>query len=238
MSCDHKLSGYDNGQGIIVNLQEFLNYRQNCPVCGNNLFTEFHSNRKQVIKHEDGRLTFTVALEALNKHQTAYKASYSFSLLDQSFQVEFFTKEGLHYYKEAPKFLLQRFMGLHQNLEKTRFRFIRECSAVSCMRYVYYSNFFNIDLKRARFDPLVVQIEGIGLVHTLSEQEDQHRIFRLINHLPEKKSSLFFWKGVPEESCIYWAIPSKGVTNLELPLIPFISQEKTVDRLNNLIVFS
>lgn len=225
-------------RGIIVNLQQFLDYRQHCPICGNNLFIEFHSNRKQIVKYENGRITFTMVLEALNKNQMAYKADYSFDLANQSFQVEFFTKEGTHYNDSVPNFLRNRFLDLHQNLEKTKFRFIRECAHVSCMRYRYYSNFFAIDLRHALFDPLIVQIESVGLVHTISGQEDQHRVFRLVNNLPEKKSLLFFWKGVPEEACILWAIPSQGVTNLELPIIPFVSQEETTTRLNNLLIFS
>lgn len=220
-----------------MNLQEFIKFRDECPMCRRNLITKFHSNRKQAIRYEDNRAVFTLSLDSTNRKGKHYKASYSFGMTDNSIRIEFYTKDGDRFHEEAPQFLRKRFLELHNNLHKVNFRFIRECVNSSCMRYAYCSDFFDIDLRQASFQPLIVKIESVALVHTLPNS-DEYRHYRMINKLVDKQTNLFFWKNNSRANSLYDPIPGSTSTNLELPLIPFVSVENTTKRLNNLIVFS
>jgi hypothetical protein len=218
-----------------MNLQEFIKFRDKCPICHGSLITEFHSNRKQAIRYEDNRVTFTLTLDSVLKRSKPYKASYSFGLADNSVRIEFYTKEGKHFYTESPKFLRDRFLELHNNLRRVNFRFIRECVNRECMRYIYYSNLFDMDLRRASFQSLDVRTETMALSHPL---QVGFRNYLLSNNLVQKKTNLLFWKSPSDVANISNIIPPNNSTNLQLPLIPFVSVEETTKRLNNLIVFS
>lgn len=219
-----------------MNLQQFIDFRSKCPICDGNLFTQFHSNRRQVVKYENERAKFTMWLDTLIKKQQPYKAAYSFGLLDNSVVIEFYTKDDKHFYEESPEFLRKRFLELHDNLNKANFRFSRECANNQCLCYNYYSNFFQIDLKRACFEELDVRIEQICLSHPLPNEK--FRNYKLVNHLNLKKTNLSFWKDSMKIDNVYNMIYDSITTNLELPLIPFVSVEETIKRLNSLIIFS
>lgn len=220
-----------------MNLQEFIDYRKICPICTGNLLTGFHSSRKQVIKYEDNRVTFTFDLKAIKPWQKSYRASYSFGLLDNSFLVEFYTKEGELYYKETPQFLRDRFMELHKNLDKMKFKFYRECVNPRCAKYGYTTKYFKFNLNKASFEDLGIWSENVVLTYSLPEQED-YRIYRMHNILTDRKTTLNIWKYYSDEVSIFSNIPGEGATTLELPLIPFISKDETMKRLNNLIPFT
>jgi hypothetical protein len=219
-----------------MNLQEFINYRKHCPICESQLITQFHSSRKQNIKYENNKLSVFFSLPPLSRKQKTYKVAYSFSLQEFSLAIEFYSKDGATWYhNKAEGFLRKRFLDLHLNLEKTRFRFLRECT--SCTQYSYYSNFFNINLRSASFENLFLHSESVGLTTALAE-EGLNRIFRLVNIISEKKTYLFFWKGPVGDACVWLPIGIKGVTKIESPLIPFVSKEETTNRLQKLIIFT
>jgi hypothetical protein len=219
-----------------MNLREFMDFRKKCPMCGGLLITFFHSNRKQIIRYKDEQVSFIFKLDTLNKRQKSYQVAYAFGVTDYQFTIEFYKKSGEHYYTESPNFLRKRFKELHVNLAKNFFKFYRECVNPSCAQYSYNTSYFEIDFKTATYGPLEIGRENITLIYPLPGESDKCRVYRLNNYLPGKKTLLQFWKGVPEEANLNWNIPSEAAA-LELPLIPFVSKEETLKRLNNLIIF-
>src|SRR5579864_8427822 len=218
-----------------MNLQEFINFRQLCPICDSSLVTGFHSNRKQLVKCEDNRATFIFDLNSLDIIKKPHKVAYSFGLLDSSFQVEFYTKDDIHYHNHSPDFLRSRFLDLHKNLEKVSdFKFFRGCT--SCRQYAYSSNFFHINLKLGSYDPLQIWSESVGFAHSLGEEG--FRIIQLVNMLKENRSILCLWKNTGGYAHLDAGYLCSGGTTLNLPLIPFVSKEETFARLNKLIIFT
>jgi hypothetical protein len=215
-----------------MNLQKFIDYRQNCPVCGNLLTTKFHSNRKQIVRYEDNRALFTFPLDGFGGKHKDHEVSYSFGLQDHSFCVEFISKGGVPHYHYVPDFLRHQFLDLHTNLKE--FKFFREC--MSCRQYVYSSQMLNINLKINNYEPLENCSESIGLSQQL--EDGTFRIYQLINTPKENKSILCFWRNTLGYAHLQVQYVYTGATILELPLIPFVSVEETTRRLNNLVVFT
>jgi hypothetical protein len=216
-----------------VNLKQFINIRQYCPICETQLVTTFHSDRRQTIKVEEYRFQVFFALDGLKPGQKPYGMSYSFGLEHFDFHVEFYTKDKATRFETAHDFLRNRFLELHKNLKN--FKFVRDCSF--CERYACSTHQFPLDLKTTRYPELEIANEDFGLIHPT---KDGHRIYKLSNKYPENRSSLTFWKGQPSEARISQHTPPKwrDATNLQLPLIPFISKEETTSRLNNLLIFT
>lgn len=216
-----------------MNLKEFIDHKQYCPICDTQLITEFHSSRKQTVKIEEHRFVVFFALDGLKASQKPYAVSYSFDLSDLSFQVEFYTKDRSSRFETAHDFLLNRFKELHKNLKQ--FQFARVCTF--CKRYQYATNKFQMDLKTATHPELRIQSEYFGLLHPLEGKV--YRIYRLQNSYDDNKSVLTFWKGPPDEADMYYNIlPWKKPTELKLPLIPLVYNEETTKRINSLLIFT
>jgi hypothetical protein len=214
-----------------MNLGEFISHRSHCPLCGTALVTGFHSRRKQSISYEDNRVSVSFELDGLNQFQKDYKVAYSFGMNDPSFQIEFYEKgKEDAYHKVAPTFLMDRFKELHKNLKF--FKFYRGCP--TCSEYAYGSKQFNINLFAGSFEPLEIWVEQFGLSHPI---DDYYRCYILTNYLIENRSELIIYKSEGPHHNLDWSHPSQNTT-LQLALVPFISKEETVDRLNKLVVFS
>ena len=215
-----------------MNLKEFISHRQYCPICETQLITNFHSNRKQTIKLEEHRFVVFFELDSLTCSQKPYAMSYSFGLEHFDFQVEFYTSDRSSRFEICHDFLIKRFLELHKNLKT--FQFIREC--IFCGQYKCSTQLFELNLKTSKCESLTIFSEEFGLVQPIS---DGHRIYRLSNNYLESKSDLTLFRGKPADAKIrYPAVRSwQNPTVLRLPLIPFISKEKTTDRLNNLMIF-
>lgn len=216
-----------------MNLKEFIDYKQYCPICDTQLITEFHSSRKQTVKIEEHRFVVFFALDGSKAGQKSYAMSYSFDLSDLNFQVEFYTKDRSTRFETAHDFLLNRFRELHKNLKQ--FQFIRKCSF--CKKYKYSTDKFQLDLKTAAFPDLTVWSEEFGLIHLL--EHNDCRIFKLHNIYGEGSSTLIICKGNPHNADVEYNLPKwYNFTELRLPLIPFVSKEETTQRLNNLLIFT
>lgn len=216
-----------------MNLKEFIDHRQYCPLCETQLVTLFHSTRKQTIKMEEHRFLVFFALDGTKVGQKPYATAYSFNLLENVFQVEFYTKDKSARYETGHDFLIKRFLELHKNLKN--FKFVRECTF--CEMYAYSTQQFEMNLRSATFDPINVYSEHFGLVQPI---KDGYRVYKLLNTYSENKSDLTFWKGNPRDARFRQLAPAswQNPTKLYLPLIPFISKEETTKRLSNLIIFT
>lgn len=171
------------------------------------------------------------SLHRLHKHQKRYGVAYLFNMKDHSFSIEFYSADGTVRFESIPDFLRLRFLEFHKNLRD--FKFFRGCTF--CLQYAYTTKFFKMDLKRATCEPLEVWAEEVGLVHPMA---DSHRIYRMYNMYDDKKSTILVWKGDPSEAALNSGYTSAAVSRMDLPLIPFVSKEETLNRLNNLIIFT
>ena len=214
-----------------MNLQKFINYRKNCPLCDSDLATGFHSRRRQIIKFEDDKITATFTMDPINRFKKTYQVVYSFNKLDNSFCVDFINQDGNCYEKEVPLFLLDMFRNFNSNLK--RYRFFRECTF--CMKYEYYSNHFFLPTNDSVYPLLSVNEEHLILSKAVG---NNHRFFKLVNNLEDNKSQLLVIKDHIKNITMHdwssWAMAD----HMKLPLIPFVSKNKTLERLDNLLIFS
>src|SRR5260370_42333140 len=200
-----------------MNLKEWIDHRKCCPVCEAPLITYLHSQRRQSIRYEDGRVIVIFALYGLKNKGNHHKVGYSFSLLDNSYCIEFYDKE-LNKIEEPAPSLIKKFKELNANLGD--YKLYRLCE--SCLRYNYASNYFKIDLKNNQLDPWKVRSEYFGLIQNYGgAKDDRYRVYRLFN---------FYGSGKEESFLFYWITSDANVarsdygqpaiaTSLHLPLI-------------------
>jgi hypothetical protein len=225
-----------------MNLQQFINYRKDCPICDKQLKLAFHSKKQQSYRYEDGRLIFLFDLRALKKGQTHYKVGYSFGLEDNSYYIEFYTSKDKRFDDEAPDFLRARFKELDKNL--LAYRFFKYCPGCSC--YNYFSN--NFLLKKTLTVQLGVETEYIGMHQPI---DNRYKIYKLLNNYTDGVSFLIYGKHWSEDmarddSDMLGNNPNPTNLNIngskleliQTPLIKFVSKQETMARLNKLILFS
>ena len=94
-----------------MNLKEFLARHSGCPVCNYpHLTTDFFSNRKQSISYEEDSVKVILELRSIDKMSASYKVGFYFSLKDNSFRVEFYTKyDEAKFEKSIPLSLINNF---------------------------------------------------------------------------------------------------------------------------------
>lgn len=239
-SCDHEAKNCK-----IMNLQEWLNYQKNCRLCQAPLTTYLHSTKMQRIKWEEDRMVVIFDLRSIDrriatKMNSDYKVGYSFHLTENKFCIEFYTKELIRIDNDTPFFLMDNFKKLNNNLKN--YKFYRLCN--SCKRYHYSSSTFTPNLKNASLyfkEDFIVSSEYFGLIQAMEQgSKTTFRIYRLLNSFSKKEyvSYLTYWSSDDPHGTLYdWNVPHE-VKCLDLPLIPFVSPDDTLDRIKKLIVFS
>jgi hypothetical protein len=223
-----------------MNLKEWLNYRKNCPICQAPLTTYLHSSKKQGIKWEDGRMVIVFPLYSLDKKKTSdYKVGYSFHLTENQFCIEFYTKEGLRIEKDTQFHLINRFKSLNENLKN--YKFYRQCNG--CKRYQYSSDIFKFNFKTFSLDfeeNFIVSSEYLGLIQTMKTgSKTPFRIYRLDNFYAkiEMGTCLTYWNSLYPHGILSDCAVPDNARYVILPLIPFISEEDTLNRIKKLLVF-
>jgi hypothetical protein len=216
-----------------MNIREFINYRNDCPICNEKLTTFFHSEKHQRFKYEDGRLVAIFRLNGIKKHHIDYKVGYSFGMEDNSWQIEFYNQDEIRFESDSPNFLIKRFRDLDSNLKN--YKFYRVC--MKCHSYNYSSNLFNLDFKTKKVIPLYIDSEYFGLSY---KTNDEYRIYKLINFYNLNKSHLIYGKSQSENATKSdWAWPlNVDFKLLETGLIKFSSKVEVVNRINKLLIFS
>lgn len=232
-----------------MNLQEWLNSRKNCPLCEAPLTTYLHSTKKQSIKWESGRMVVVFPLH--RKGQIGgydYKVGYSFDLTNNNFSIEFYDKDGLRIEKAIAPHLMDKFKALDKNLKT--YRFYRKCNG--CQKYHYSSGVFRLDLKTAtlRFrDGLFVSSEYFGLIQAMERgSKTPYRIYRVLNiydpgpDITKQHTNygthLTYWNAATPNGVLSDQTIPNEAAYLNLPLIPFVSSDDTLERIKKLLVFS
>jgi hypothetical protein len=218
-----------------MNIRDFINQREKCPLCDTTLITQFISFRKQKNKFIENRLVFVFVMKEMKLNQSDYEIGYSFNIDDNTFQIEFYNEwdqtnqVGVH--------MLNKFKEFHKNLGACRF--YRRCTF--CNRYCMTSTSFTLDFKRQIFNhqiPFGNDYEVFGLTTPV---EGGFNIVILCNFEKSglvKKSDVQWFRSDKEESArLDHSMPPRYST-IEVDYIPFVSKEETSKRLNKLLLFA
>lgn len=218
-----------------MNLRDFLDYRKDCLSCGLPLTTYLHSQRQQTIRFEDDRLLVMFYLSPLNKAQIDYKVGYSFGLDDNSWYVEFYTKDDKKFENDSPNFLISRFKELDKNL--VSYEFGRSCS--NCHSYFYRSNIFLLDKRDASIlcpeGTLEIQQEYIGIATPLND--GLFKILKVLNRY-DKKSCLLGYGQTKHHYAACVHVAHEKLSSIEIPIINIANKQEIAARLNKLLIFS
>jgi hypothetical protein len=217
-----------------MNLREFLAYRSECPFCQHILSIEL-SGRKNFARYETDRILFITDMKSIVPGQLNYKVAYSLGLDDNSFCIEFFTHKGSPtdmFRTEVPHHLIEKFKEFQANVG-VFFSLHRCCT--NCFRYTMFSADVNLHLEETKNKNIHLKIDKENFGFTLPNDKCMY----LCNIYSKKNANslLYYWKGNPDS--IRWDTPfPKDAIQINLSLVPFISAEKTSERLANLIIFS
>lgn len=214
-----------------MKLREFFEYRKECPICQTLLVTSFHSQRKQKTRYEDGRYLALFDLNALKKGSPNYKVGYSFGLEDNSWYVEFYTKDELRFHNETQLHLMDKFKALDANLKN--YKIYKHCT--KCKRYNYSTEYFKLDYKNASIGDISVNTEFIVMLQPIAD--DTYKVYKMLNYYNTNKTWLNYGKYSTDNMVI-------DDRTMELPnmiqtgMIPFTSHDETMQRVSKLITFS
>lgn len=202
-------------------------------MCDTQLITRFISSRQQTTRFIDNRFVAIHTMRALKNDQHDYQVGYSFSLDDDSFYVEFYTEWDTA--NMVPLHLIDKFKEFYKNTNGPNYRFARHC--MFCHKYICYSSTVNINLKTCRTGDLHQEMESFIF---MLPGDNGYRAIKLSNRMsPDLSSELRWWKTDSEGYAkIDSAIPPNHSVRTGLSYIPFVSKEKTRDRVNGLITFS
>lgn len=226
-----------------MNIAEFLEYRSNCPLCGDKLITFLHSQKQQSVKHEENRLVFQFRMDGLKKQDAHYKIGYSFGLKDNSWQME-----AYQYDMRLDNYITNRVMERFKELDKNlgSYVFYRACTGPKCYCYNYKSNRFKLSYATGQIMNLTdrsavlrVSTEYIGMCTPLDKG---FKIYKLLNDYSGGKSNLVY--GRHQDPCIArsdWGTNNPPIHELDLiqtAIIKFSTKQDTMERINKLLVFS
>jgi len=220
-----------------MNLQEFIDYRKICPLCEYPLKLSFHSRKQQTVKYEDNRMLFLFQLNGLKKNQIDYKVGYSFGLKDNSFYVEFYTRDEKRFENDSPEFLRIRFKELNTNLGK--YCFYKHCANCEC--YNYSSNYFLIPLNIVHIEDIAISTEYIGMAQPFKEG---FKVYKLLTDHINFKSTLLFGRHKSDlivksdYGMVNFLNTSYSLDMIQTAPIKFSSKEETMNRISKLLIFS
>lgn len=213
-----------------MNLQEFLNYKKECPICSSLLVTAFHSSKRQKHRYEDDRFLVLFDLNSIKKGQTTYKVGYSFGLKDNSFHIEFYTKDEIRFENETPLFLIDRFKLLDKNLTRS-YKIYKHCGI--CNRYNYSSNEFVLNYKSCSTGDLSVHKEYAVMCR---DTDNGCKVYKMLNYYSSNETWLNYGKSRSSLDCDNVSLDFPGM--IKTGIIPFTTHDETIERLKLLITFS
>lgn len=212
-----------------MNLQEFIDLRRDCPMCGTALITKF-SSRKQKVKLIDDRFVAVFIMKGMRSCEPDYEVGYSFGIQDDSLAIEFYNEWDMR--NHASKYMCDLFKKFHAN-QNVGHRFIRTCGF--CYKYEMDSKPVKLDLKAATFS----SIEKDDETFVWSTKTEEGYKFMLLDNYcdPNPYSEVCTWRS-ENDYRVEYAIPGGKYIVKDLPQIPFLSKEETGERLKKLLIFS
>lgn len=213
-----------------MNMGELLKRNEGCPVCHHKyLINELFSRRNQNIYYEEDNLKVVLDLRSIDKMGVNYKVGFFFSLKGDSFRVEFYTKHNVAKFDTSvPLYLINNFNEFAKNVRTIRFT--RKCP---CNRFFVMTENILLDYKNSKIGDIKLLSESFGFI---TQTDSDYKVVVLNNYHDDQTSKIFYWRQNNEIINYNYSYP-EDCSSLSLPLIPFISEEKTRERLNNLLLF-
>jgi hypothetical protein len=201
-----------------MNLKEFLDYRTCCPICSSKLSLELITDhgRKYSMRIEDNKVSGNSTMKSLTLLSKSYTVGVCFSLEDDSCWVDVYsgTNKCLESFSHSMLDMLDKFF----TAACSRLVFRRQCQLAP--HYFLESNDFN--LPRSQLAALTVRYEQFNL-HTTIEQ-GEFKTVSLINWMEKNISKV--------------SMDATSFELIDLPLVPFVSEEITIQRIFNLLPFN
>lgn len=216
-----------------MNLQEFINYRELCPICDSQIKFSFHSRKKQRKILEDNRYVIMFELRGLKKNQKNSNFGYSINPVTNDFFIDFYSSDKNRLTDKVNISLIERFKEYYSNAGS--FRASLECN--SCFRYSLISDPIEMDFESKQILPIEIWTEYFGLVTSDKDFDNNHSIYRLTNYYKNNNSNLVYFKCDDAYGAeLYQNTYDKP--HMEIPLIKFVSYKETTNRLSKLLTFS
>lgn len=216
-----------------MNFQDFLNYRDKCPLCNEKLLFSFHSARRQTHIVQDNRYVVLFEMRNIGKGgDKIYYAGFSFDLKSNDFFIDFYNKDKKQLYDHIPISIIKRFEEFYVNLQT--FRLYNTCA--HCTKYTYVSKPFDLDFINKTMTEISIEYEYFGM--SAKEREGSYKIYRLTNYpLSNRSNLLCFYDSGEDSSRINCVVPIDA-PYFDLPMIKFVSAKETYARITKLLIFS
>jgi hypothetical protein len=162
----------------MTTLQNFLDYRTNCPLCKGTLVLELTLNTwtPQLVALEAERAigTFSITGYPMSSRRTDFQIEVHYDLTSNDFYLS-------PYFSESQSSVdLEKFQSFRKKSQAINaINFHRTCG--SCVAYRYSSKSFDLDLKKAQYSEIPVFYENAILVKEKKE-------YRAINFVSRKES--------------------------------------------------
>lgn len=212
-------------------LKGFIDHKLNCPLCNNplNVSLETNSYKRIQVEYKDNRAIFSMNLRKSKNSMSYYNIIYSFSLQDNSFHIDFCDDP-------VTILMLNKFKNYNNNISNT-YRFIKRC--LYCEKYSATSTDFHLSYKDATINDILIWQESFCMI---LPTDTDYKIMCLFNFYKTdnmksaNKSIIVHWRS--DEAINFNYNYPENHSWIETGLIPFVSLEKTRERLNTLIIFS
>lgn len=222
------------------NLQNFLDYKQECPHCLNSLNFFFISKAHDKIRTIDDGIQVELEINSFpsSKNKKRFRTHYNLDYTTNEFSVDFIesgdTPTNVKYLQHIPKSRLDDCKSFTKNKMVV---FYKSCGV--CQRYNYSSGSIDFNYKTSKMEPFYVKREFINLSkkHGLDLRK-----YELTNDYADKKSTLLynrFTNSTDLKSAMAASMSGKkDMKILEMPLIKMTEPTELMERLDTLIVFS
>lgn len=210
-----------------MNLHKFLNYRDTCPFCDDKLNFVFHSKKRQACVADGADIRIVFDLKSIKRGQKNYKIEFVINRHTNSFYIEFYNKDMTPFDNQVPLFLLKRFEDFSDN--QGYFRFYKYCDG--CSKYNFQSQYFKLDYKNQTIEQTNIEIENFTFIEI---DGNQRKMTKMTNYYQDKATWITRAQNNLEdrEDLLDFHDP------ICVSIIPFISKEETLNRINTLLVFS
>lgn len=165
-----------------MNLESFLNYHNTCILCNSKMELSFHSKKIQFHSRKEDQLLIKMNLYSLSRHyKTAqYKIGYDINIKTNDFSINFYHSSDNRYDNYVPINLITKFRSLDKN--HGSYRLYNHCS--NCMKYMYVSNYLNIDYKLCNLGDIYVSSESALIFDQIN---DGYKAYKLLNRHDENE---------------------------------------------------
>jgi hypothetical protein len=215
-----------------MNLNDFFNYKKECPVCNSCLslsFFQSRRNHKIIFENEYVRI-ITETYSFFNyKNVVIHSIHYKINLYTNEFSILFANKSKYLYYDEVPITVLNAFKNFNANVGYLTIR--KEC--LSCKNYIYNSTKAALNFKNSKIENISIDNEVLCLIKPLN---NIYKSFLIHNYFCDNYCNVYV-DLVNKDLGIKESYIAKNP--IKIPIIDMSqSKEIILNRIDKLILFS